>query len=59
MERQLALCQSASPPDWCDDQNLVDELRAALDRLCGVITSNPTVAFSEASPAASWLGTMH
>ncbi|EFN53802.1 hypothetical protein CHLNCDRAFT_136492 [Chlorella variabilis] len=59
VERQLALCQSASPPDWCDDQNLVDELRAALDRLCGVITSNPTVAFSEASPAASWLGTMH
>lgn len=36
IEKQLALCDSSAPPDWCADDQLVSQLRRALDRLVSV-----------------------
>lgn len=47
LERQLALCTSAAPPDWCSDAALVAELHSGLDRLWAAISSHPEEAFSE------------
>lgn len=47
LERQLSLCDSGSPPAWCDDSQLVSQLRTALDRLWSTIVNNADVAFSE------------
>ncbi|KAI7840459.1 hypothetical protein COHA_005761 [Chlorella ohadii] len=47
LERQLALCDSASAPSWCSDTQLLSKLRTALDRLWSTIVNNADVAFSE------------
>ncbi len=47
LERQLALCDSASAPSWCSDTQLLSQLRTALDRLWSTIVNNADVAFSE------------
>ena len=54
LERQLALCDSAQPPSWCSDGQLVSQLRTGLDRLWGTIVNNADVAFSEVMGSAGY-----